>query len=143
MHPIKKSVMTTTTATNSSTYSLPALTVRNILYYTYGIVPIVAGADKFTNILTHWTDYLKGVESMLPMSASSFMMIVGVIEIVAGILVFAIPKVGAWIVTLWLLCIAIVLIMGGFYDVAVRDIVMAISAFCLAKLSERRPMAAR
>lgn len=135
--------MTTTTATTTTTYSLPALTVRNVLYYTYGIVPIVAGADKFTNILTHWTDYLKGVNNMLPMPASSFMMIVGVIEIIAGILVFAIPRVGAWIVTAWLLCIAIVLIMGGFYDIAVRDIVMAIGAFCLAKLSERRPIAIR
>lgn len=104
---------------------------------TYGILPIVAGADKFTDLLTHWSDYLApGLQSMLPFSADTFMMIVGVIEIVAGILVLAVPRIGAWIVAAWLLLIACTLIFSGTYlDVAVRDIVMAIGAYVLARLT--------
>ena len=104
---------------------------------TYGIVPIVAGADKFTNLLTHWSDYLApGMKAILPFSADTFMMIVGVIEIIAGILVFAIPRVGAYIVAAWLLLIACTLIFSCTYlDVAVRDIVMAIGAYVLARLT--------
>lgn len=63
--------------------------IQSILKYTYGIVPIVAGLDKFTNILTDWTHYLApSVIEILPVEASTFMMIVGVIEIVAGALIF-------------------------------------------------------
>lgn len=112
--------------------------VRNILKYTFGLVPIVAGADKFTNILTTWTQYLgDGVVSFLPFEPSVFMMVVGVIEIVAGILVLTKTKIGAYVVSVWLVLIALSLIMSGkYFDVAVRDIVMAIAAFSLAKLSE-------
>lgn len=60
----------------------------NLLKYTFGVVPIVAGTDKFTNLLTNWEQYVNpSIASLLPFSASVFMMIVGVIEIVAGILV--------------------------------------------------------
>lgn len=112
--------------------------VRNILKYTFGLVPIVAGADKFTNILTTWTHYLgDGVVSFFPFEPSVFMMVVGVIEIVAGILVLTKTKIGAYVVSVWLVLIALSLLMSGNYlDVAVRDIVMAIAAFSLAKLSE-------
>jgi hypothetical protein len=109
----------------------------NILKYTFGLLPIAAGADKFLNLLTQWDQYLApGIAGMLPFSASTFMMIVGVIEIIAGILVFAKTQIGAYIVSAWLLLIALTLIFSGKYlDVAVRDIVMAIAAFTLAKLS--------
>lgn len=110
--------------------------VRTILKYTYGLVPIVAGADKFTNVLTDWTTYLRGVESMLPMAPGSFMIIVGIIEIIAGILVLAYTRLGAYVVAAWLVAIAVVLMLGGWYDIAVRDLVMAIGAYCLAKLQE-------
>ncbi|MDP2686019.1 MAG: hypothetical protein Q8O62_02290 [Aequorivita sp.] len=73
---------------------------------------------------------------MLPFSGATFMMIVGVIEIVAGIIVFLNTRVGAYIVSLWLILIALSLIFTWHHpDVAVRDIVMAISAFILARLS--------
>ncbi len=113
-------------------------TVRTVLKYTFGLVPIVAGLDKFTNILTDWSNYLAPwMVDLLPISASGFMMIVGVIEIVAGILVLIRTRIGAYIVSAWLLAIALNLISSGQYlDVAVRDIVMSISAFCLAKLTE-------
>jgi hypothetical protein len=74
---------------------------------------------------------------MLPIAPSTFMMIVGVIEIVAGLLVLRFTRLGALVVSLWLVAIAVVLMSGGWYDIAVRDLVMAIGAFCLAKLSDR------
>jgi uncharacterized membrane protein YphA (DoxX/SURF4 family) len=112
--------------------------VQNILKYTFGLVPIVAGLDKFTNILTNWSQYVSdGFANMLPFEPSTFMMIVGVIEIVAGFLVLSKTKIGAYIVSAWLTAIALTLIFSWSYvDVAVRDLVMAIAAFCLAKLSE-------
>lgn len=112
--------------------------VKSILKYTFGLVPIVAGLDKFTNILTDWTQYIsEGFANLLPLEPSVFMMLVGVIEIVAGILVLTKTKIGSYVVSAWLSAIALTLILSWTYvDVAVRDLVMAISAFCLAKLSE-------
>ena len=112
--------------------------IQVFMKFTYGIVPIVAGADKFTNLLTTWSEYLNPtLAGMLPFSGSTFMMIVGVIEIVAGILVLIKPRQGALIVSVWLILIALSLLASGrFLDVAVRDLVMAIGAFMLSKLSE-------
>ncbi|MEQ8905942.1 hypothetical protein [Ekhidna sp.] len=113
-------------------------TVKNVfslLKYTYGLVPIVAGLDKFTNILTDWSQYLS--EGMIPMEAGTFMMIVGVIEIIAGALVLTKTKLGSLIVAAWLILIAITLLISWSYvDVAVRDLVMAIGAYSLYKLSD-------
>jgi uncharacterized membrane protein YphA (DoxX/SURF4 family) len=111
--------------------------VQTLLKFTYGLIPIVAGADKFTNLLTNWEQYLHpGLKSILPFSAHVFMMIVGVIEIVAGILVFLNTQKGAYVVSAWLVLIALSLLASGNYlDVAVRDLAMAIGAFSLAKLS--------
>lgn len=111
--------------------------VAEILKYTYGIVPIVAGLDKFTNLLTDWSLYLpEGLAGFLPFEASTFMIIVGIIEIIAGVLVLIKPREGAYVVMGWLISIALVLLFSWSYvDVAVRDLVMAIGAFCLAKLS--------
>jgi uncharacterized membrane protein HdeD (DUF308 family) len=73
---------------------------------------------------------------MLPFSPATFMHIVGIIEIVAGILVLFRPRIGGYVVMAWLALIALTLIFGGHYfDVAVRDLVMAIGAYCLARLS--------
>ncbi|WP_147676309.1 hypothetical protein [Algibacter pacificus] len=113
------------------------LMVEKLLYYTFGIVPIVAGLDKFTNILTDWTQYLSsGMVDMLPFEASTFMIVVGIIEIIAGVLVLMRPIIGSYVVMAWLILIALTLIFSGsFLDVAVRDLVMAIAAFSLAQLS--------
>ncbi|MEO9483651.1 MAG: hypothetical protein ABJG47_09410 [Ekhidna sp.] len=109
--------------------------VFNLLKYAYGIVPIVAGLDKFTNLLTDWTQYLS--EGMIPIDAGVFMMIVGVIEIVAGILVLSKTKIGALIVSLWLMLIALTLLVSWNYvDVAVRDLMMALGAYVLYKISD-------
>ncbi|MDO8999871.1 MAG: hypothetical protein Q7W45_08915 [Bacteroidota bacterium] len=110
----------------------------NLLKLTFGIVPIVAGLDKFTNILTNWEQYVHpGLGSMLPFSASVFMMIVGVIEIVAGIIVLKKTEIGGYIVAAWLTLIALTLLASfKFMDVAVRDLVMAIAAFSMARIAK-------
>ena len=110
----------------------------NLLKYTFVIVPIVAGADKFTNLLTHWEQYINpSIAKLLPFSTSVFMMIVGVIEIVAGIIVLRKSEIGGYIVAAWLTLIALTLLLGfNYVDVAVRDLVMAISAFAMARLSK-------
>lgn len=112
--------------------------VQAILRLTYGLIPIVAGADKFTNLLTDWSHYLNpSLADILPVSPQSFMMIVGVIEIIAGILVFVDAKKWAYLVSAWLVLIALSLLVGGSYlDVAVRDVAMAIGAYALARISQ-------
>ena len=110
----------------------------NLLKLTFGIVPIVAGFDKFTNLLTHWENYIHpGLAGMIPFAPHTFMMIVGVIEIIAGIIVFVKPAIGGYIVAAWLTLIALTLLASGNYlDVAVRDLVMAIGAFSLARIAK-------
>ncbi len=108
----------------------------NLLKLAFTIVPIVAGLDKFFNILCDWTQYINPVMlDLLPFSADTFMMIVGVIEIAAGMLVFFKPKIGGLVVSAWLTLIALSLLVGWHYaDVAVRDLVMALSAFLMARM---------
>jgi hypothetical protein len=111
--------------------------LQSTLKITFGIVPIVAGLDKFTNLLTNWADYLGDNKSMIPFDPLTFMKMVGVIEIIAGIIVFVRPLIGAYIVMAWLICIAIQLLIGGHYfDVAVRDLVMAVGAYTFAQLTK-------
>jgi len=111
--------------------------LQNTLRLTFGIVPIVAGLDKFTNLLTNWVDYLGNNKGMVPFDPLVFMKVVGIIEIIAGIIVLIRPLIGAYIVMAWLICIALQLIIGGnYFDVAVRDLVMAIGAYTLAQLTK-------
>jgi uncharacterized membrane protein YphA (DoxX/SURF4 family) len=111
---------------------------RTVLRIVYGLVPIVAGLDKFFNILTTWGQYLNPTMARFqPFSTLTFMHIVGVIEIIAGIIVLSrFTTVGAYIVAIWLALIALTLIASGRYlDVAVRDIVMALGAYTLGVLN--------
>jgi uncharacterized membrane protein YphA (DoxX/SURF4 family) len=123
---------------NTLNYNQTLSQVHRTLRLTYGLVPIVAGLDKFTDLLTHWENYLSpGVVSMLPFAPHTFMMIVGVIEIIAGIIVLAKPAIGGYIVMAWLAVIAISLLASGNYlDVAVRDLTMTIGALSLARISK-------
>ena len=109
-----------------------------MLRLTYGLVPIVAGLDKFTNILVEWEQYLSPFAArILPVSPTAFMSAVGVIEIIAGALVLSrLTRFGGYLVSAWLMAIAVNLVMAGYYDIAVRDTVMAIGAFSLARLTE-------
>lgn len=105
----------------------------------YGVVPIVAGLDKFTNLLTDWTQYLNPMIAKL-IPAATFMHLVGVIEIIAGLIVLSrFTRLGALVVCAWLVCIALQLFaMGRYFDVGVRDLSMAVGAFALARLAELR-----
>lgn len=113
--------------------------VTNLLKYTFGIVPIIAGLDKFANVLVDWTSYLSPwMIDLLPVTAATFMGVVGIIEIGAGVLVLVNTHIGALVVSAWLVLIAFTLVLGGnYFDTAVRDLVMATAAFSLAKLSDK------
>ena len=105
-----------------------------------GLTAFLAGLDKFFNILADWGAYMSpAIASLLPVSVGAFMGIIGIIEIVVGLTILVIaPRVGAYVASVWLLLIAANLVMGGHFDVAVRDVVMALGAFALAKLTEWR-----
>ncbi len=106
-----------------------------------GLGPIIAGIDKYFNFLTNWEMYLSPLATkVIPIAPSTFMHIVGAVEIVAGIIVLTRwTRIGAYIVMAWLIGIAINLVTTGmFYDLAVRDIEIAIGAFALSQLSAVR-----
>jgi uncharacterized membrane protein YphA (DoxX/SURF4 family) len=111
----------------------------------YGAVPIVAGLDKFTNLLVDWKTYLSPfLARLLPVSPATFLHAVGVVEIGVGLLVlFAATRLGAYLAAAWLACIALqVVVSGQHLDVGVRDAVMALGAYTLARLEEARHAAA-
>jgi uncharacterized membrane protein YphA (DoxX/SURF4 family) len=108
------------------------------LRITFGVIPIVAGLDKFTNLLANWQDYLSPLAvRLLPVSPHAFMMLVGIVEIVVGIGVLAgKSRVFGWIASGWLLAIAVnLLTTGRFLDVAARDVALAVAAFALTRLA--------
>lgn len=109
-----------------------------------GLAPILAGLDKFFNRLTNWEMYLDpSIPGLLHISSSTFMHIVGVVEIIAGVLVFTrSTRYAAYIIAAWLLAIAANLVAQAlFFDIAVRDVELALAAFVLAKLTEVRESA--
>jgi uncharacterized membrane protein YphA (DoxX/SURF4 family) len=108
------------------------------LRLTFGIVPIVAGLDKFTNLLTNWEGYLSPLAArLLPVTPHAFMLAVGVVEIAVGLgVLLGRARVFGWIAAAWLLAIAVnLLTTGRFLDVAARDVALAVSAFALARLA--------
>ena len=103
-----------------------------------GVGPILAGVDKYFNKLADWTMYLSPLATkMIPVKDTTFMHIVGVVEIIAGIIVLTRwTKIGSYIVGLWLLAVgANLLTTGMFYDLTVRDVEIAVAAFALSQLS--------
>jgi uncharacterized membrane protein YphA (DoxX/SURF4 family) len=109
-----------------------------------GVGPFLAGLDKFFNRLTNWDMYLSpAIPQMVHMSSGAFMHVVGVIEMIAGILVLTrFTRYAAYIVAAWLVAIAGTLVAQGlFLDIAVRDVELALGAFVLAKLTEVREAA--
>jgi hypothetical protein len=108
-----------------------------ILHVGFVVAPVLAGLDKFTNLLTNWRMYLSpAVVGILPVSGAVFMRTVGVVEVVAGLIVAFKPKIGGLIVSAWLVGIIInLLLAGGFYDIALRDLGLALGALSLSLLS--------
>jgi len=124
-------------ARSSAVAHRPAYQAYLILYAGFIALPIVAGLDKFFHLLVNWDQYLAPVVTQtVPVSAHTFMLVVGVIEIVAGILVAVQSRIGAYVVALWLWGIIInLLLVPGFYDVALRDFGLSLGALALARLS--------
>lgn len=120
-----------------------------LLYYTYGLLPIITGLDKFFDFLADWYIYLNpAIPKLLNLTPEFFMYSIGIIEIIMGLVVFIRPVIGGHLITAWLLIICINLISMGththegyahimwHYDIVVRDIVMAIGAYVLVLLSK-------
>jgi hypothetical protein len=108
----------------------------NVLRIALGLTATLAGLDKFFNILVDWTGYVSPLTAeLLPVSTGFFMRGVGIIELAVGAsILFLAPVIGSYVASAWLLLVAVNLAIGGFFDIAVRDVVLAISAFTLARL---------
>ena len=109
-----------------------------------GLGPFLAGLDKFFNILTNWSMYLSPLAAdLLPVSAGVFMRAVGVIEMAVGLLILAgYTRLGGYVASAWLVAIALNLVTtGSYFDIAVRDLLIALAAFSLARLTEVRESA--
>lgn len=136
-HAIEGSTSDFSAARDESVAS-PSYQAYQILRLAFVVAPIVAGLDKFFHLLVNWDQYLPPVvNNVLGGHGHQFMMVVGVIEIVAGIGVAFKPKIFAYVVTAWLLVIVVNLLMiPGYYDVALRDFGLALGALALARLSQ-------
>ena len=106
-----------------------------------GLAPFLAGLDKFFNLLTNWRMYLNPLAlRLIPVDPGTFLHAIGVIEMIVGLAILTRwTRLGAYVAAAWLVGIALSLVtMGTFFDVAVRDILLAIAAFTLARLTEVR-----
>ena len=115
----------------------PAAQGFRLLHVGFAVAPILFGLDKFFNLLTDWTIYLAPVATaVVPVSAQAFMYGVGAIEILAGLLVALRPRIGSLVVAAWLLGIIVnLLVLGSFYDVALRDFGLLVGALALNRLA--------
>jgi hypothetical protein len=116
----------------------PARQAYHLLHFGFVVAPIVAGLDKFFHLLTNWTQYLAPtVAGILPIDPGAFMRVVGVVEIVAGLLVAIRPRLGAMVVAMWLWGIIVnLLLIPGYYDIALRDFGLSLGALALARLAK-------
>jgi hypothetical protein len=116
-----------------------------ILQVAFVLAPIIAGADKFFRLLVDWDQYLSPmIAGLLPVAPHTFMLAVGVVEIVAGLVVAFAPYYGGYLVALWLWgIIANLLTIPGYYDIALRDFGLSLGAVALARLSRRYSLAGR
>jgi uncharacterized membrane protein YphA (DoxX/SURF4 family) len=120
-------------------------TLQSISKFALGLMAFLAGLDKFLNLLTNWEQYVSPLaQKMLPLSPTSLMHVVGVIEMVVGLAILTkATRLGAYVASAWLVCIALALVTTGhFFDVAVRDLELAVAAFVLAQLTEIRESSA-
>jgi uncharacterized membrane protein YphA (DoxX/SURF4 family) len=119
----------------------PAFQAYMLLRVVFTVAPIVFGLDKFFNVLTrpdHWSKYLAGwINGIVPGNGDQCMYLVGVIEIVAGVLVAVSPRIGGWVVAAWLAGIIVdLLTLSGYYDIALRDFGLLVGAVALARLAQ-------
>lgn len=117
--------------------SNPAYQAYRLLHVGFTVAPIVAGLDKFVGILADWTIYLwPGVSQITRIPPTTFMWLIGGVEILAGVLVAIKPRIGGYVVSAWLVAIiGNLLLLGTSFDIALRDLGLAIGAFALARLA--------
>jgi uncharacterized membrane protein YphA (DoxX/SURF4 family) len=120
------------------THGSPGYQAYQILHVAFVVAPVIAGLDKFFHLLVNWDMYLAPIiASLSPIGGHGLMLVVGVIEIVAGILVAIKPRIGAYVVSAWLLGIVInLLIVPGYFDIALRDFGLSLGALALGRLSQ-------
>lgn len=110
----------------------------HVLRLAFGLMATLAGLDKFLNILADWGSYVSPfAANLLPFPVGTFMGIVGVVEMAVGAaILFLSPRIGAYVASAWLLLVAGNLALAGYFDIAVRDVVLSIAAFTLARAQE-------
>ena len=109
-----------------------------------GVAPFLAGLDKFFNLLTNWKVYLNPLAlRVVPVTPETLLHAIGVVEMIVGLAILTRwTRLGSYVASLWLVCIALNLVaMGAFFDIAVRDVLLALAAFTLARLTEVRQAA--
>lgn len=134
--------MTTSAAhTTGTVHTTGADRAFFLLRTVFTVAPILFGLDKFAQVMTDWDMYLAPwINGIIPGDAHQAMLLIGVIEIVAGVIVAVAPRFGALIVAAWLAGIIVNLVsMGAFYDVALRDFGLLVGALALAALAWDRP----
>lgn len=111
---------------------------HRVLHVGFSVLPILAGADKFLHVLTDWEKYLAPwVDAIVPGSAHAFMSAAGLVEIAAGVLVAVAPRIGGFVVAAWLAGIIVNLVaLPEYWDVAARDLGLALGALALGLASE-------
>jgi len=136
-HAITNSAGITSINTESVAATRPSYQAYQILRFGFTVAPIVAGLDKFFHLLVNWDQYLPGaVNSLTGGHGHQLMLVVGVIEIIAGLGVAFKPRIFAYVVAAWLLLIIVNLLMiPGYFDVALRDLGLSLGALALARLS--------
>jgi uncharacterized membrane protein YphA (DoxX/SURF4 family) len=132
-------IHTAASATADKVESSPAYQAYRILHFGFVVAPILAGLDKFFHLLVNWDQYLPGVVANIsPIPPHTLMLIVGVIEIVAGIGVAIKPRIFAYVLAAWLAVIIInLLLIPEFFDVALRDFGLLLAALALGGLSQQ------
>ena len=116
----------------------PTYQAFQILHWAFVVAPFIAGIDKFFNLLTRWQDYLSpAFASISPLSPRATMAAVGVVEMAAAVLVAIRPRMGAYVVAVWLVGIILnLLLLGSAYDIALRDLGLFLAALALGRLSQ-------
>ncbi len=115
----------------------PTYQAYQILHIGFAVLPIVAGLDKFLHLLVNWNVYLAPmIQSLLPIDGATFMLVVGAVEILAGLMVIFRPDIGGYVVAFWLWGIIInLLLIPGYFDIALRDFGLSLGALALARMS--------
>lgn len=133
--------MSSTTPVERTTLQSPAFQAFLLLRVGFTAAPILFGLDKFVGVLADWSAYLwSGFASLVPGGAATAMLLVGVIEIAAGLLVALRPRIGGYVVAGWLAGIILnLLLVGDHYDVALRDVGLLVGALALARLAAAFP----